>query len=184
MYRFCMAAPSTISTLQALSDALVPSLEGMDPSLYAETVSELADSFVERRRTRRVDKSLNEARTYYVIHDADLVLLKDLVGVAVALFPKFNPLASLPTLVGLLYRYRHKRARITDAEAAVLLRLRAVGGGCTVAQLSHELSSLKHPMSEAEVGAALQSLRGAVLADGTQTDFVSEMNGVWRAVDV
>ncbi|MEY2931312.1 MAG: hypothetical protein RL033_2061, partial [Pseudomonadota bacterium] len=97
----------------------------MDPSLQADTVAELSAAFVEQSSTRRLDRSLNEARTYYVIHDTDLIVLRDVVALALALIPKFNPLGTLPTLVGLLYRYRQKRARIDDRQAAVLLRLKA-----------------------------------------------------------
>jgi hypothetical protein len=58
--------------------------------------------------TRRLDKSLNEARTYYVIREAELILLKDVVSVALSLFPKFNPIATPLTLAGPLFRYRRK----------------------------------------------------------------------------
>lgn len=68
-------------------------------------------------------------------------LLEDVVAVALAFSPKFNPIATLPTLVGLLFRYRRKRARFDDKQAAVLLRLRATPGGRTVEQLCQELSS-------------------------------------------
>lgn len=182
-------------TLNDLSRALVPALEGMDSSLRADTLTQLADVFVERSmaprdvanvepRTRRVDKSLNEPRTYYVIHEGDLALLKDVVAAAVSLIPKLNPIATVPTLVGLLFRYRRKRARIDDKQAAVLLALRAKAGGCTVVQLSQQLSSLKEPMSEADVEVALRSLQRVVLSDGTSSDFVAETGGLWRAVDV
>ena len=156
----------------------------MDSSLRGEIVIEIADAFVEQSRTRRIDKSLNEARTYYVVHDGDLNLLKEVVAVAVALIPKFNPIATLPTLVGLLFRYRRKRAAIDDKQAAVLLRLRATPSGCTVAQLDQDLAVVREQLGELDVEAALQSLRAVVLSDGTQSDFVAEKDGVWRAVDV
>ena len=179
-----MSTPLSVSTLEALSDALVPSLEDMDPSLRAETVAQLADAFVEQSRTRRVDRSLNEARTYYVIHEADLNLLKDVVDVARSFFPKFNPIASLPVLVALLFRYRRKRARIDAEQAAVLIRLRkALPDGRTPAQLSQELD-LRSPMSEARVGEVLESLLELPLTDGTTSDFVSPSGNLWRARDV
>jgi hypothetical protein len=156
----------------------------MDPSLQAETVAQLRVAFVPQSTTRRLDKSLNEARTYYVIHDGDLILLKDVVSVALSLFPKFNPIATLPTLVGLLFRYRRKRARIDDKQAAVLLRLRARPGGSTVEQLRQDLSLLSEPMSAVDVEATLKSLQGVVLNDGATSDFAAELGGVWRAVDV
>ena len=37
-----MDAFSSVATLEAVSDALVPSLEGIEPSLHAETAAQLA----------------------------------------------------------------------------------------------------------------------------------------------
>ena len=147
-------------------------------------MAQLGAAFVEQSSTRRLDRSLNEARTYYVIHDTDLILLKDVVAVALALIPKFNPLGTLPTLVGLLYRYRRKRARIDDRQAAVLLRLKAVPAGRTVEQLRQDLSPLKEPLGATDVEAVLKSLQGVALSNGAPSDFVAEVGGVWRAVDV
>jgi hypothetical protein len=179
-----MADPRSVSSLADLSEALAPSLEGMDASLQAETVAQLGTAFVEQSSTRRLDRSLTEARTYYVIHDTDLIMLRDVVAVALALIPKLNPLGTLPTLVGLLYRYRRKRARIDDRQAAVLLRLKAVPAGLTVEQLRQDLSPLNETMSAADVEAVLKSLQGVMLSNGESSDFVAVVGGVWRAVDV
>lgn len=156
----------------------------MDASLRGDMVAELADEFVEPTRTRRVDKSLNEARTYYVIHDDDLHLLRDAVAAGASLFPAFKPVATLPTLVALLFRYRRKRARIDAEQAAVLMRLRkALPGGRTAAELGEELD-LCEPIGEERVEEVLESLQNLRLTDGTRTDFVVSAGGVWRALDV
>ena len=79
---------------------LVSALGGIDPALHGDTVRAIASEFENSQSaTRRVDRSLNEANTYYIVHDGDLNLLRDAATVAVALFPLFKPFTALPVLI-------------------------------------------------------------------------------------
>lgn len=169
-------------TREQISPALIDALAGVDPSLRAACLR-AALEVLEPQTTRRLDRSLNEKDTFYVVHEQDLSLLKDGVAVAVALLPVFKPLTTLPTLLGLLFRYRRKRARIDAEQAAVLMCLRDAAGGLKAADIAPRLQ-LANATTEARVLEILNSLRKLLLSDGTRSDFVVESGGYWTAADI
>jgi len=172
-----------VGEIADLTPLFVEQLGGIDPALHGAVIESLRES-LEQPAARSIDKSLNEANTYYVVHSSDLQLLKAAVGIAVGVLPSANPLGALPTLVGLLYRYRKHRARIDGEQAAVLLCLRAARPkGCTLGELTRALP-LEKPLSEARVLEVLGSLRAMLLENGKRSDFVAESGGIWTASDV
>jgi len=173
----------TTGQIADLIPLFVESLTDIDPSLHAAVIENIRDA-LDRPATRAINRSLNESNTYYIVHDADLQLLKSVVGLAIGFFPAFKPITTLPTLIGLLYRYRRLRAAIDGEQAAVLLSLRATRPrGCTLSELTQALT-LKTPLAEARVLELLNSLKGVLLENGKRTDFVAEASGIWRASDV
>jgi hypothetical protein len=166
---------------------LSKALAGVEPSLQAAcnaAVLAVLTSEQQPKQARRLDASLDEKDTFYVVHEADLSFLKDGVTVALALIPLFKPLAAVPTLVGLLFRYRRKRARLDAEQAAVLMCLRdAPLGGLTAAQIVKQLP-LVDALTQERVLEVLGGLRQVLLADGSRSDFVAEAAGYWTASDI
>ncbi len=177
------AEVESVGKIADLTPLFVEQLVAVDPALHRAVIESIRES-LDRPATRSIDKSLNESDTYYVVHTSDLQLLKAAVGVAVGVVPTLNLLGALPTLVGLLYRYRRHRARIDGEQATVLLCLRAARPkGCTLAELTCALP-MKEPLSEARVLEVLGSLKSMLLENGKRTDFVAESAGIWSACDV
>jgi hypothetical protein len=174
-------------TIEGTREQIAPTLsrafEGVDASMRAACLDGALEVLA-LEKTRRLDESLNEKDTFYVVHEQDLKLLQDGVSVAVALIPVFKPLTTLPTLVGLLFRYRRKRARIDGEQAAVLMCLRdAPPGGLKVADIPERLQ-LANAITEARVLEVLNGLRDLLLSDGTRSPFVAESGGYWTAADI
>ena len=173
----------TVGQIANLTPLFADSLAGVDPSLHGAIIESIRDT-LGRPATRAINRSLNEANTYYVVHNADLELLKSVVGLAIGFFPAFKPITALPTLVGLLYRYRRHRAAIDGEQAAVLLSLRAARPrGCTLSELMRALP-LKTSLTEERLLEILNSLKAVQLENGKRSDFVAESSGVWTASDV
>ncbi|HEX2671713.1 MAG TPA: hypothetical protein VHM25_12615 [Polyangiaceae bacterium] len=167
------------------SRRLIEALGAVPPALHAAVIVSIREVLTRNESaTRRLDKSLNEANTHYVVHDGDLKLLEAVATLGVSILPLFKPLTALPALIALLFRYRRKRARIDGEQAAVLLCLRAAPpGGYTSAELSAALP-LRESLSEDRVLQVLASLKSVLLEDGGRSDFVAESAGIWTAVDV
>jgi hypothetical protein len=173
-------------TREELALALREALTGMDPSAVEACSSAVLHVLVSEQQpetTRRLDASLNEKDTFFVVHESDLSFLKEGVTVVLALIPMFKPFTAVAALVGLLFRYRRKRARIDAEQAAVLLCLRDALGGLTVTELVARLP-LATASTEERVLEVLNGLRQVLLADGSRSDFVVETGGYWTASDI
>jgi len=177
-------------TMAELEPLLASALSPVDAELRAQVIQSLRGVLDEHgesstsRGKRRLDRSLNEENTYYIVHDTDLQLLKASVSLAISFLPVFKPLTALPALIALLYRYRRMRARIDSEQAAVLLCLRnAPPGGSTLEEITSRLALRSTPSSE-RVLEILHSLRNVELANGTLTSFVAQSGDVWLASDV
>jgi hypothetical protein len=140
---------------------------------------------IQEDNDRRLDKSLNEKNTYYAIHDDDFKFIDESAAIAAALWTIYsNPIAVIGKLLALLYRYRRKRAKLTQEQALVLLSLKQAPESGWTAQDVAEHLPLKEPMTVEEVQKVLDSLKSVTQADGKPTSFVTELREYWRALDV
>jgi hypothetical protein len=166
-----------------LRKAMPQFLEESRGACAAELVREYEKLLPERDRF--VNKSLNETDTYYAIHNDDLKLIDESAAVAAGLWALMsNPIAVIGKLLVLLYRYRRKRARLTGDQALVLLSLKnAPAVGWTAYDLHQDLKSTRDLPFD-KVREILQSLKNVPLDNGQLSDFVTEHQGRWRAIDV
>jgi hypothetical protein len=134
---------------------------------------------------RLLNRSLNEKNIYYAIHNDDFKLIDESAAIAAALWTIYsNPIAVIGKLLALLYRYRRKRAKLTQEQALVLLSLKqAPEGGWTVQDVTEHLP-LKEPMAVEAVQKVLDSLKSVTQADGKLTSFVTEHREHWLALDL
>lgn len=129
-----------------------------------------------------LDRSIFDPNVRYAIHDQDLALWKESIGVAGGLYAIApNSISLIGGVVLLLYRYRRKRVRIDVLQALILQKLRArKGDGMT----RHELDAEIKPEALPQVENALKSLENCVSTDGKATPFVRRKGDRIWAVDV
>jgi hypothetical protein len=129
--------------------------------------------------------SLSKADEYYGIHDSDLGLLREVVVVAAAIYAALqNPVAVIGGLVVLLYKFRHKCAKLSAVEALVLSMLKKNRPKDLSVQELNEILPLKKQMTNSELTEILNGLRDVKLNDGTTTAFVNQKDGRWWSVDI
>lgn len=133
--------------------------------------------------TRRLDRDLFKGDVVYAIPDDALKLFPELVQATIAAFGK-GPIAALPNLVGLLFRYRALRVTLTAEEAAVvrILKRAKVEARPPLAPADIE-SSLKRDglLTQKSVAELLHSL---VAKHTEKATLVKETDGRWSIGNV
>src|SRR5687768_3674497 len=115
-----MAELTASQLAQALEDSLARGGMSLDATaIKCFSAAAVLEVETPGDATRRLDQDLFKRDAVYAIPDDVLKLFPELVQATIAAFGK-GPIAALPSLVGLLFRYRALRVTLTAEEAAVV----------------------------------------------------------------
>lgn len=179
-----------VGQLSELLPVLRSSMTGLPPAAQDAVVTVL-EPFLERGKTkpdseyRYINKSLNEADTYYAIHNSDLGLLQEATSVAAASYALLqDPIAVIGGLVVLLLQYRRKRIKLTAEQGLVLNVVKKAAHPGWSCEKIHTLLPVGQELTTSDVQMILDNLKSVIRTDGSETALVRERDGLWMTVDL